>query len=130
MRDPYNSGADLDARLEKVIETHVAETTKASSTPDQEEPISGLQSFVERRSISEEIADITPEKIAHVDLHEELARDQIDGIIADRRSKLSAFHEAVKSAAAEETAADPVKVASDLIRQGVDPKEAARRALA
>lgn len=124
MRDPYNTGSELDHRLEAVIDAHCAETTKESSTPT-----SGLQAFIDRQTISQEIANITPEKVAHVDLREELVKEQMDGIIEGRRAALADFHEAVKSAAAAETVT-PEKVATDLIRQGVDPQEAARRALA
>lgn len=120
----YHPGAELDGRLEQVIESH-RETVKESSTPAAE-PESGLQAFVGRQTIAEEIAGITPTKVA--DLREELARERIEEIIDARSSKLDSFHDAVKTAAAE-VAPDPVKTATDLIRSGIDPKEAARRAL-
>jgi hypothetical protein len=126
MRDIYNTGADLDAHLEKVMESHGTASVKEAATPETE---SGLQAYVERRSIAEEIAQLG-NKTASVDLREEIARDKISGIMVERQSLLSSFHETVKSAAAEITAVTPEKVAADLIRQGMDPQEAARRALA
>ncbi len=121
----YHKAAELDGRLEQVIESHRESTTKESSTP---EPESGLQAFVGRQTIAEEIANIAPTKVA--DLREELARERIEEIIDARSSKLDSFYDAVKTAAAEVTDTDPVKTATDLIRSGIDPKEAARRALA
>lgn len=128
MKDNYNTGSDLDHRLEQVMESHRAETTKQSSTP-AETSESGLRAFVSRPTIAEEIANVDVSKVAHIDLREELARDQISDIVEGRSSKLAAFHDAVKAAAAG-AGADPMKTAADLIRSGVDPQEAARRALA
>lgn len=128
MKDIYNTGSELDNRLETVMESHRTETAKQSST-ETEESTSGLRAFVSRPTIAEEIAAVDVSKVAHIDLHEELARDQITDIMEDRSEKLSSFHDAVKAATAG-AAADPVKVAADLIRSGIDPQEAARRALA
>lgn len=126
MKDMYNTGSELDSRLETVMESHRAETTtKQSSEPDT---VSGLRAYAERPTIAEEIANIDVSKVAHVDLHQELAGDQMDGIMAARSAKLSAFHEAVKAATAT-AATDPIKIATDLIRSGVDPQEAAQQAL-
>ena len=110
------------------MESHRAETTKQSSTP-VETPESGLRAFVSRPTIAEEIAAVDVSKVAHIDLHEEIARDHINDIVEGRSEKLSSFHDAVKAAAAG-AVADPTKVAADLIRSGIDPQEAARRALA
>lgn len=126
MSDVYNSGAELDGRLEKVIESH-RPSDKVASEPAPETG-SGLQAYVSRPTIAEELAQLQS-KIAHVDLREELARDKMDGILETRQSKLSGFLETVKSAAAEISAVDPQKVAEDLIRQGVDPQEAVKIAL-
>lgn len=125
MKDPYNTGSDLDARLEQVIESHRETPTKQAS----EEPSKGggLLAYAGRPSISDEIASIGA-KTASYDLNTEIAGDMMDRIVESRREKLAAFHEAVREAAS--TPADPVKVATDLIRSGVDPQEAARRALA
>lgn len=127
MKDIYNTGSELDSRLETVMESHQAETAKQSSEP--QEVVSGLRAYAGRPTIAEEIANLDVSKIAHVNLHEELAGDQIDSILEARSEKLSAFHEAVR-AAAEPAAVDPIKTATDLIRSGIDPQEAARRALA
>lgn len=120
-------GSALDQRLEQVMESHRTEAPKvATATPEQ---ASGLQSFVERPTIREEIAAIHG-KVASVDLNVELAKDHMDTIIEGKASRMDAFLDAVKTAADEVTRVDPVKTAQELIRQGVDPQEAARRALA
>jgi len=125
-RDIYNTGSDLDSRLEKVMESHQP-TAKTSSTPAVQE--SGLQAFVQRPSIAEEIAAIDNSKFA-TDLNVVRAGEHIDHLIEEKSERFDSFLDTLKTASSELTVVDPVKTAQELIRQGVDPQEAARRALA
>jgi hypothetical protein len=126
-RDIYNPGSELDHRLEKVMESHQP-AAKTSSTPAVEQE-SGLQAFVQRASISEELAAIDSSKFA-TDLNVVRASEHIDHIIEEKSERFDSFLDTLKTASSEITVVDPVKTAQELIRQGVDPREAARRALA
>ncbi len=98
---------DLDHRLEVAMESFKPEPTKIA--------MSGLQNFVSRSSIAEEIDAL---KKQATDLNHERAKEMLDAIVEQRGSNFDAFNEAVK-AASQEHLAEAAKVAevSDHIEQ-------------
>lgn len=99
----YNRHAvELDSRLEKVMTSH--ETMPKQAT-DEDPSSGGLQAFVERQTIAEEIASLP--KVA-IDLNVELGRAKVASIVEERTGRFDAFLattapavESVKTAAAQ-----------------------------
>ncbi len=90
----------LDRRLEKVISD--ASTSKGASSPD-DAPI-GLQAFIERSTIAEEIAE-TRSKAAAVesDLNVIRAREKVASIVEERGSRFEEFSAAAQPVVEEIT---------------------------
>lgn len=83
----------LDARLEKVMETHHAENKQAA-----EEPRSGLRDFATRPSIAEEIAAVRG-KVAGTDFNILRAAETMDSMLEQRAQAGDELHGALKLAA-------------------------------
>lgn len=109
----HQHAVDLDRRLEQVINTELEAQKSATSTPD-EAPL-GLQSFIERHTIAEEIA-ATRAKSAHVEATTDLniirAREKIAGIAEERAGRFDAFTAAIAPMVEEVTksAAEQVEI--------------------
>ena len=89
-----SSGAgSLDARLEKVMETHHAENKQAA-----EEPRSGLRDFAMRPSIAEEIA-VVRGKVASTDFNVIRAAETMDNMLEQRAVAGEDLRDALKLAA-------------------------------
>lgn len=97
----------LDQRLDALMTSHTPAAPKQANADDAP---SGLQAFVERQTIAQEIAAIP--KVA-VDINAELARDQVAGMVEERNGRFDSFLastspmvDSMKTAAAERTELD------------------------
>jgi hypothetical protein len=125
----HQKAAEFDERLEKVMESHVASATAAPAP----EPVkqSGLQAYIEGSTIHDEVqALLSRPKTASETIRAELARERITEIVDGRQEKLASFVAETNAAIEELNQRDPVAETQALIRQGMDPVEAARKTLA
>jgi hypothetical protein len=127
----HQKAAEMDERLEKIMESH---SSSGSSAAPEQEPVakhSGLQAYIDGQTIQDEIqALLSRPKIASEEIRAELARERITDIVEGRREKLSSFLAETNAAVEAMSGRDPVAETQALIRQGMDPLEAARKTLA
>jgi hypothetical protein len=131
----HQKAAELDERLEAVMESHAEEAASSSDTPAVRPTTkqSGLQAFLDGQTVQDEMQAVLGRlntKSAAEEIRTELARERMSEILEGRQEKLSSFLAETSAAVGEMNHHDPVAETRSLIRQGVDPIEAARRVLA
>lgn len=113
----HQKAVDLDRRLEKVINTELE--SQKSATSQDEAPL-GLQAFLERNTISEEIAATRMKGAAleeTLDINVVRAREKVASIVEERASRFDAFSEAAKPMVDEITKSAAEQEALDARRE-------------
>lgn len=127
----HAKAAEFDQHLEQVMESHAATTKTDPTEPEAAVKQSGLQSYVDGVTIHDEIQSILSRpKTASEEIRAELAREQMSDIIEGRRTKFASFLAETSALVEKLSERDIVAETTDLIRQGMDPAEAARKTLA
>ena len=97
----HQKAVDLDRRLEKVIADEATNSKGASSPEDA--PI-GLQAYIERATIDEEIAAARSKAAAdESDLNVIRAREKVASIVEERSSRFDSFSAMAKPVVEEVT---------------------------
>lgn len=86
----FQRAVDLDRRLEKVIQEDVTAKAAAAKAAEENAPL-GLQAFIERPTINEEIDALLPKVAAELDVNVIKAKEKIAEIAEEHAGRFDAF---------------------------------------
>ena len=86
----FQRAVDLDRRLERVIQEDVTAKAAAAKAAEENAPL-GLQAFIERSTIAEEIAAVLPKTAGDLDINVIKAKEKIASIAEEHAGRFEAF---------------------------------------